>query len=179
MWSLLDMGRDDDGIPVSATVNTSVFVEYIKHVYCQSTNDPQKLSFEALRQSTIKMPGQSRFKPPNHWLPPKHTLHQLALLLECQVEYLFTAWHPDTKVPNFAAKGCLKVNNDGFVEYDLGEEVRVEKQEDLLVLNDKELKDSLKASRKKQTQDTAKRGTQDTPQKRRKIKRRLITSTPR
>ena len=170
---------DDDGIPVSATVNTSVFVEYIKHVYCQSTNDPQKLSFEALRQSTIKMPGQSRFKPPNHCLPPKHTLHQLALLLECQVEYLFTAWHPDTKVPNFAAKGCLKVNNDGFVEYDLGEEVRVEKQEDLLVLNDKELKHSLKASRKKQTQDTAKRGTQDTPQKRRKIKRRLITSTPR
>ena len=179
MWSLLDIGRDDDGIPVRATVNNSVFVNYIKHVYCQSINDPQKLSFEALRQSTIKMPRQSRFKPPNHWLPPKHALHQLALLLECQVEYLFTAWQPDTKVPNFAAKGCLKVNDDGFVQYDLGEEVRVEKQEELLVLTDEELNNSLKASRRKPTGHTAKRGTQETPQKRIKIKRQLITSTPR
>ena len=179
MWSLLDIGRDDDGIPVRATVNNSVFVNYIKHVFCQSINDPHKLSFEALRQSTIKMPRQSRFKPPNHWLPPKHALHQLALLLECQVEYLFTAWQPDTKVPNFAAKGCLKVNDDGFVQYDLGEEVRVEKQEELLVLTDKELNNSLKASRRKPTRHTAKRGTQETPQKRIKIKRQLITSTPR
>ena len=179
MWSLLDIGRDDDGIPISATVNKSVFVDYIKHVYCQSINDPQKLSFEALRQSTIKMPGQSRFKPPDLWLPPQQALHQLALLLECQIDYLFTAWHPDTKVPDFAAKGCLKVNEDGYEEYDLGEEVRVEKQETLLVLDEEELKKVLKASRRKSSQQRAKRGTQATPKKRRKIRRQLITSTPR
>ena len=38
MWSILDIGigRDDDGIPVRPTVNNSVFVNYIKHVFCQN-----------------------------------------------------------------------------------------------------------------------------------------------
>lgn len=179
MWSMLDIVRNENGIPVSATVNENVFISFIKHVYCQSTCNPEKLTFEAVRQNTIKRPKQTGFRPPNQWLPPQSALLQLAMLLECQIEYLFTAWHPDMRVPEFGEKGCLKVSEDGFVEYDLGENVRIKDPEELLVMSDKELEDAMKYAKKKPMQQRAKRVTHETPQRNRKTRRQLITSTPR
>lgn len=179
MQSLLKVTKSDTGVPVSARIDGKVFVNYIKDVYCHKTYDAGNLNFDEVRQSTIKTPGQKQCKNPKQWLPPQSALLQLALLLECQVEYLFTAWYPDREIPNFEAKGCLKTKEDGSIEYNLGDDIKIQKEEEALSMTDGDLKKALNSGKRKISKRSVERLMQETPQKGRRTKRQLLTSTPR
>ena len=78
-------------------------------------------------------------------------------------------------LPEFLKEGCLKKDGLGNIQFDFGGDVRVEKLEDLLTIDESELRvrmneASLTSKRKRQDTTPSKPGT--------RRKKKLIMSTP-
>ena len=108
-------------------------------------------------------------------MPPVTALKNVANLINCQIAYLLTLWKHDAVLPEFLKEGCLKKDRLGNIQFDFGGDVRVEKLEDLLTIDESELKVrmnevSLTSKRKRQDTTPSKPGT--------RRKKKPIMSTP-
>lgn len=156
--------------------NVPVFKDLMKHIYCPASCDPSKLSLEAIRNLSIKLPGKD-FRPPPTWMPPESALEHLAQLIDLQIAYLYTAGHHDAETPDFLSKDCLVKNTAGHINYYLGTNTHVIKKEDAVTITETELREKLKTAKKDKPRK--KRSQIETPQKGDRRKRRPLTSTPR
>jgi hypothetical protein len=157
-------------------------------MYCPKSLDPDALSYEELRQITIKPPMQRRMKSqdtglfqfssdqvalrnPKKWLPPSSCMIKVLDIVNFQINYLFTLCQHDAALPP-SPSTCIQTTSHK-IEYDLGPDEHVPKVEDLLLYED-----SILLSKKKNaSRYRRKRDLSATPKK--DIKRRLISSTPR
>jgi hypothetical protein len=60
----------------------------------------------------------------------------VANLINCQIAYLLTLWKHDAVLPEFLKEGCLKKDGLGNIQFDFGGDVRVQKLEDLLTIDE-------------------------------------------
>ena len=169
---------------IGAEVNKDSYINFVKTLYCPKTLDSSKLKFEEIRQLSIKDPKHSEFKNPVKWIPPRSVLLSFAGLIDCQIDYLFTLGDHAASLPDFIGKGCLHRDTDGNVCYQFGDDVKFDRKEDLLVLDEKQLSQTLSSAAKRKSAQATKRSLNYTPQKGlrrkgRKVTTNIKTSTPR
>lgn len=161
---------------MGANVNKDSYIDFVKALFCPKPIDSTKLKFEEIRQLSIKDPKHSEFKNPVKWIPPKSVLLQFASLIDCQIDYLFTLRDHAASLPDFIGKGCLQRDTDGNVYYQFGDD----RKEDLLILGEKQLSQTLSSAKQRKTAEATKRSLHYTPQKGLRRKgRKVTTNTPR
>ncbi|CAC5421497.1 unnamed protein product [Mytilus coruscus] len=114
---------------IEVKFDSNLYVELMKILYCPKASNYSELSFEEVRQLTIKVPtikDINQNRNPKLWLPASSMLKRLSLNVICYIKYLLTAGSADTRLPNFLSDGCLKKSVSGEMEFDLGEEAHVE-----------------------------------------------------
>ncbi|CAC5399881.1 unnamed protein product [Mytilus coruscus] len=170
---------------LNVTFSQESYRELIKLLYCPKTLDSTMLSFEEIRQLTVKAPTAKSSDPPRNyalWMPAAAVLNKLSLNINCLIKYYLSAGQHTAILPNFLQDGCLLKLPTGEIEYNLGSEASVDSESEILIFPPKELAAKLKncqLKRKKQINKKSgmKRRPEDTPQKgaRKKIQQ---TSTP-
>ncbi|CAC5423937.1 unnamed protein product [Mytilus coruscus] len=158
----------------SVTIDSSLYKDLVKQLYCPNKLDSSKMSLEEVRRLNIK-PRQRRQNDPlaknirglQLWMPPSSVLDKLVLQIGCQVDYLMTVGKSNAVLPNFLERGCLRKTESGDIEYHLGPDSFIGHINDLICLN----------SPSTGKEQTRKRKQKETPQKgcRRKIP---LASTP-
>ena len=162
-------------------LNERIYLDFVKSLYCPRRLDEQSLSFEEVRQLTIK-PSSGRkakndnitfvfcekqidVRQPKLWLPPSSCLQRLSTLVTLMLRYLATAGHHDASLPQFS-DSCLSADGHHYL---LGPDAHCPSLDKLLVLHDDCVKRKEQIAR-------AKRALERTP--RRSNKRRPVFSTP-
>ena len=82
------------------------YLEVIKRLYCPSDLNHNDLTFDQIRQLSIKLPNKN-FRSPQQWMPPMSALKRLAALIQCQIDYFLTSWNHSSMLPDFVSYGCL------------------------------------------------------------------------
>ena len=137
---LLNLKHDNSGKLIGAEINQESYINLMKVLYCPKRllHAVCDLTFEEIRQISIKDPKKTEYKHVQKWLPPRSVLLKFVKLIDCQIDYLFTLGHHEATLPDFVAKGCLLRDNFGNIYYDFGGEAKFSNKEDLLVLNERE-----------------------------------------
>ena len=161
-------------------LNEDIYIRMIKKLYCPKTLDETKLTFEEVRQLSIKLPGKE-IRNPQLWLPPLSAIKKVACLIKSHTEYLMTVCKPEADLPDFIGNGGLRKTKDDEIIYDFGEEVRYNTEKELLKLPDTSLQERVVQSRARLQRPTSKkRELSQSPYKADiAAKRTLYTSTPR
>ena len=134
-------------------VDGKTLLDFLKHLYCPSSLNPEKLSYEEVRQMTIKPPhtarnkkkgagtlsfmfvdGQTDVKQPNKWLVPADCAKKLVSLYNAMLQNLAGLGQHDAPLPNFQDT-CLTSKD----QYDFGPQSRVQKLQDLLEIPEEEV----------------------------------------
>lgn len=163
---------------IEVEFDSNLYVELMKILYCPKAYNYSELSFEEVRQLTIKVPtikDTNQNRNPKLWLPASSVLRKLSLNVICYIKYLLTAGTADTRLPNFLSDGCLTKSVSGEIEFELGEEAHVEDISSMILVPPNVLLEKNKQTRKK---TTSKRKQNETPQKGRRKKLQNRTSTP-
>ena len=82
------------------------------------------LQYNMYKDPSIHKSRRARREIPVRWLVIY--THVIAKLVNCQIEYLFTAGRHEAEVPNFLSKGCLVKSDSGEVEYSFGKNTHAE-----------------------------------------------------
>jgi hypothetical protein len=124
------------------SVCQSLLTDFIKTLFCPKSLDAQKLSYDEVRQVSIKPPrmrktqtkvkvvtfsftdGQANVKHPKLSLPPRSCLLKLCTLYDAMMEYLLSLGQHDADLPDFTITCLMKQGNT--VVYDLGDEEHVD-----------------------------------------------------
>ncbi|XP_052228711.1 uncharacterized protein LOC127842952 [Dreissena polymorpha] len=111
-------------------------------------------------------------------MPPYSAVQSLIRLIDCQLEYMLTAWTHNAELPDFLGKGCLtKDAFTGNISYDFGKESYIDKIDDLLQIDEDLLSQKIGRGKKKAK---SKRNLDNcTPQKEVCVKRKSQRPTPR
>ncbi|CAC5364010.1 unnamed protein product [Mytilus coruscus] len=142
--------------------DTTVYKDFVKTLF--SSMSKIQVSFEEVRHNSMfckqrktnDRMDSSLLRNAKLWLPPESCLERMAELVNLQIEYLETTGDSMAKLPNFLEKDCLKITETGEVEYHFGPLAR-ENIEHLL--------------------GNQKRQMNETPQKGRRKKEKMLTST--
>ena len=110
---------------IVCTINADVYVDVIKRFYCPANLRHTELTSEEVRQLSIKPPKKD-FRHPQSWMPPISGLKLLAKLIQCQIDYMLTAWSHDALLPDFLSYGCIMRSDAGEITYDMGPDVHVD-----------------------------------------------------
>ena len=105
---------------------------------------------------------------------PKSALLQFIKLINCQIQYLLTAWKHDAPLPDFIGSGCLMKDAEGNIQYKFGSDIRIGTREDVLTLPEDDIKILYSKKGKKKRQRSA----NNTPTKEKEGKRKAVMSTP-
>ena len=169
-------------------VDKKIFTEFMKDLYCPSSLCSEHLTFQEVRQLTIKPPtsktqtridntitftfsdGQADLRQPRLWLPPKACLERLCSLYDAMLEYFAGLGKHDASLPNFHLT-CIDTKQRDTANV-LGKESHVGSLKDLLAIDDKKLQ-----IQKKQAQ-ASKRALESTPKKQSTSKRMHLSLTP-
>jgi hypothetical protein len=170
----------DGTVPTSSKINSAVYLEAVQAMYCPKSFDVTALTYDEVRQLTIKpvqvprkesitfifSDKQINVRFPTLWLPPSSCLLRLIQLQNCFFSYMFTAGIHDAKLPDFS-QSCL---SQGGKTYDLGVDAYCKSLDSLLPLNEQILNQKKKSRQ-------SKRGLDSTPPKKLR-KKRATFSTP-
>jgi len=111
------------------TIDQDKYVTFIKELYCKrQLGDPKTVPYEEVRRHTMIQKRKQASGPiayenasnPKKWLPPQTALSRMAELIDLQIQYLLTAGDASAPLPDFLAANCLKRTETGEVEYDFG-----------------------------------------------------------
>ena len=164
----------------SMTIDTTIYKEFVKCLYCPKSLDPSKLSFEDVRYLSVyglRKAVKAFRRSPQMWMPPSSALGRLCCLINSQLEYMSTAGCHEARLPNFIGNGGLQTNETGGIEYDFGPDANIGDVETMLTIPGENFENRIRMAR-----TVRKRRQNETPQKgqRRKNKRsQPLTSTPR
>ncbi|KAH3835944.1 hypothetical protein DPMN_109313 [Dreissena polymorpha] len=110
-------------------------------------------------------------------MPPYSAVQSLIRLVDCQLEYMLTAWTHNAELPHFPGKGCLtKDAYTGNVSYDFGKKSYIDEIDDLQIVEDllsQKIGRGLKKAKSKRNLGNR------TPQKEVCVKRKSQRPTPR
>jgi hypothetical protein len=171
--SLVSYTVDQSGKRISGTMHQDVYLYIVKSLYCPPEYDPQLLSLDQVRQSTVRNPKKKKqaCNNPQLWTPPVGALLRVLDTINWQIRYLFTAGHHQSILPEFTGQ-------DLFNDMEEGPVWRVDEAEELLIIPEEELRQAFARARIKKTATTkTKRTHEDTPQKGRRRKIRAIAFT--
>ena len=161
--------------PVIGTVNEEIYFEIVKRLYCPSSIDADAVSLDAVRQMSIKLPSK-QVRHPTSWMPPRSALLKVIQLVNWQLAYLLSVSKANANLPDFSTYQCFRTGSKGIVQYNFGEDVKVENVQALFTLSEDDMKSLMSTAskaRKKRPPSTATR-----PNKPRQRKRRPVMSTP-
>lgn len=150
----------------NVTLNQDIYVGLVKSLYCPKALAKKQcattLEYEVVRNASIHMKKGNvvQTRDPQLWMPPESALHCVGKLINLQAQYMLTAGISQAPLPDFLASGCLKRTISGDIEYDFGSEAHVEQVDMPAPAN------------------AGKRRAAHTPQKGRRRKIPLVTSTP-
>ena len=92
----------------SGSVSVPMLCNLLKHLYCPAAFEASKLTYDEIRQYRIMVPQKTHAKArptsfwnPQSWLPLVEAIEKLSRLVECQLEYLFTAGFHEADTPDF------------------------------------------------------------------------------
>ena len=177
--SLFRLDFNADGRCKSGMVDVGRYGELVKGMYLPKSlaSMTQSLTFDEVRQLTVKPSPSSKVKDPRMWLPPKTAVCNVGCLLNAQLQYLLTAGVASAPMPRFLDFTCFQLDSDGHVEYYFGPDVQVSDINDILTIDQQELNAKISgikhSTRGKRTQC-------NTPQKGLRRKRAHVSaSTPR
>ena len=158
----------------NSAIDREVFFDFMKSLYCPKSLDPNLLSFDEIRQLSIKPPnpkgstkkaanvvtfeftdGQARVRHPRLWLPPRECLDRLCTLHDAMITYLHGLGNHESSLPDFS-KTCL-VKRADKVEYDFGKKAHVTKLAELVCVTEDILtkqKSMARCSKKRQLEST-------------------------
>ena len=165
----------------SISVNEEVYVRILKDLYCPKKLQSGNLTYEEVRQMSIKLPGKE-MKIPQQWLPPLSAIQKILCLIQSQLDYLLTVCKPEADLPDFIGNGGLRRTKEGDIVYDLGEDVRYNNENELTTIPEDVLQERIGHVSRIIRQRNKKRDLSESPQKedsRRGAKRIPSTSTPR
>ncbi len=101
----------------TVSLNHTIFVQLVKHMYAPKCKDPQLLSYDEIRKSTVypvkqtSKSNQSKFgfcvKNITQWLPPQSAITLLGELVDLQVQYLLSAGDHSAPLPDMETCQCL------------------------------------------------------------------------
>ncbi|CAG2250908.1 PCF11 [Mytilus edulis] len=132
---------------LNVTFSQESYRELIELLYCPKTLDSTMLSFEEIRQLTVKAPTAKISDPPRNyalWMPAASVLNKLSLNINCLIKYYISAGQHTAFLPNFLQDGCLLKLSSGEIEYNLGSEASVDSESEILIYPPKELASKLK-----------------------------------
>ncbi|XP_052082348.1 uncharacterized protein LOC127720000 [Mytilus californianus] len=159
---------------ITGILDEETFLDTVKRMYCPASVNANSATLEQVRQLSIKYPDKP-FRPLVSWMPPKSALLQFIKLINCQIQYLLTAWKHDAVLPNFIGSGCLMKDSEGNIQYNFGSDIRIGAREDALTLPEDDIRILYsKKGKKKKRQRSA----NNTPTKDKKGKRKAVMSTP-
>ena len=95
---------------IGVNFSQELYRELIKILYCPKSFDPNMLSFDEVRQISVKAPtAKNRDEPRNYalWMPAASVLDRLSLNITCLIRYYLTAGFHSATLPNFLQEGCL------------------------------------------------------------------------
>ncbi|CAC5415752.1 unnamed protein product [Mytilus coruscus] len=122
---------------LNVTFSQESYRELIKLLYCPKTLDSTMLSFEEIRQLTVKAPTAKSSDPPRNyalWMPAAAAvLNKLSLNINCLIKYYLSAGQHTAILPNFLQDGCLLKLPTGEIEYNLGSEASVDSESEILI----------------------------------------------
>ena len=117
----------------SISVNEDVYISILKDLYCPKRLRGRNLTYEEVRQMSIKLPGKE-VKIPQQWLPPLSAIRKVLCLIKSQIDYLLTVCKPEADLPDFIGNGGLRGTKEGDIIYDLGEDVRYNNENELTTI---------------------------------------------
>lgn len=165
----------------SISVNEDVYISILKDLYCPKKLRGGNLTYEEVRQMSIKLPGKE-VKIPQQWLPPMSAIRKVLCLIKSQIDYLLTVCKPEADLPDFIGNGGLRRTKEGDIIYDLGEDVRYNNENELTTIPEDLLLERIDHMSQVTRQRKKKRDLSESPQKEnshRGAKRIPSTSTPR
>jgi hypothetical protein len=168
-------------------INSALYKDFMKRIYCPLSLDADSLTYEEVRQLSIKptttskkrkevvtftfTDGQVDLRQPKLWLPPGACLEKLTTLYNAMVTYMLGLGKHDSKLPDFSIT-CL-IQSGKRIVYDLGSAAEVKSMKELLPIEEEVLQVQKTVARSK------KRTLEMTPRKCPTAKRRPVdTSTP-
>ena len=165
---------------VSVDLDRDIYIDVVKKLFCPKGLDYTKLSFEEVRQITIKMPEKPMKPNPQQWLPPLSVLRKIACLVQSHIQYMMTVCKPHADLPNFLENGGLCLSGDGEIVYDLGDETRYNNETQLILIDETILLEKIEQARPSRAK-ARKRDLTVTPHKENTRSKRTHynTSTPR
>ncbi|XP_071123996.1 uncharacterized protein [Mytilus edulis] len=159
---------------ITGNLDEETFLDTVKRMYCPASVNANTATLEQVRQLSIKYPDKP-FRPLVSWMPSKSALLQFIKLINCQIQYLLTAWKHDAALPDFIGSGCLMKDSEGNIQYNFGSDIRIGTREDALTLPEDDIKILYsKKGKKKKRQRSA----YNTPTKEKEGKRKAVMSTP-
>ena len=177
--SLFKLEFNADGTCKSGMVDVDRYVELVKGMYLPKSlaSMTQSLTYDEVRQLTVKPSPSSKVKDPRMWLPPKTAVCNVGSLLNAQLQYLLTAGVASAPMPQFLDFRCFQFDSDGNVEYYFGPDVQVSDINDILKSDQHELNAKISGIK---YSTRGKRMPCNTPQKGLRRKRAHVSaSTPR
>ena len=109
-----DMIQVDDNTG-DATINRAMYQNLMKQLYCPDKLNHEELSYEEVRDITIRPPTSADFNPPWKWLPPPSVLDKVCNIIDSTIAYMKRISKPVAKV-----KLCPLKESNGVFEYDFG-----------------------------------------------------------
>ncbi|KAL3874027.1 hypothetical protein ACJMK2_037096 [Sinanodonta woodiana] len=141
---------DNKGLELFKLFHTEIQETEESDLCCPKIYNAAVLSFDEVRQMTIKMPGKE-FRHPQTWKP-----------------YL-----------NFRRYSCISMHPDSEVYYSFGDDVHVSDKEQLLSIPEELLQDKMNCAKQTRVRTSKKRALPDTLRKQNPRKRQPLMSTPR
>ncbi|CAG2186631.1 unnamed protein product [Mytilus edulis] len=109
----------EEGKVVSVNFDADHYTEFIKYLYCPKLYDASKLTYEEVRQMSIKMPtlrSKGVQRNAQLWMPPKSVIQTLAKNVECLIKYYLSAGLHFAPMPEFLVEGCLLKLQSGEIQ---------------------------------------------------------------
>ena len=128
------------------TLNEDLYIRVLMKLYCPKHLNHEKLSYEEIRQISIKLPEKPT-RDPQKWLPPLSAIKKVMCLIQSQIDYLLTVCKPEADLPDFIGNGGLRKTKEGDIMYDFGADVRYTHENELIIVPEDVMKLRLRESR--------------------------------
>lgn len=88
---LVNISIHEDNTFASISFSSDIYIDFIKHLYCPKMYEGEKLSYDEVRQMSIKQPtGKCLQRNAQLWMPQKIIIQKLAMNVKCLLQYQIT-----------------------------------------------------------------------------------------
>ena len=102
--NLLQFTTNVDGKCTGFTVSPTMYEDLFKRLYTPRNLDPDKLTYDEVRQLSIRKPNEDKLRDSQRWLQPASAGSQLCKLVRIFIMYMLTAGNSSANLPDFLGR---------------------------------------------------------------------------